>query len=293
MGFRIVSISHHCKLEFRMNYLVVRSIEENKKIFIDEISILIIENTAVSITAVLLQELINKNINVIFCDNERNPNSLLLPLYGCHDTNVKIKEQIVWSSSIKKLVWTEIIKMKVKNQGLMLEALKIDDNGYFIEKYNLIKLNDESNIEAQTAKKYFHLLFGSDFVRASDTPVNSALNYGYSLLLSIFNREIVKKGYLTQLGVGHVSVNNHFNLGCDLMEPFRPIIDRIVKLHDIKGRFGTADKHLMLEVFEVKLIIEGKSMTLLNAIERYVACIFKAIHNDDISLIKAFEYGES
>lgn len=292
MGFRIVSISHHSKLEFRMNYLVVRSNEECKKVFIDEISILIIENTAVSITAVLLQELINKNIDVIFCDNERNPNSQLLPIYGCHDTNEKIKEQIEWTALIKQQVWTEIVKSKVLNQGLMLELLNINNVGYFTEKANLIQLNDLGNIEAQTAKKYFHLLFGSKFVRASDTPTNSALNYGYSLLLSIFNREIVKNGYLTQLGIGHKSVNNHFNLGCDLMEPFRPLVDQIVKEQNIKDSFGTEEKHLMLQLFDVKLEIDGKSFTLLNVIERYCSSIFKALMNKDLSYIKFFRYGK-
>lgn len=293
MGFRIVSISHHCKLEYRMNYLIVRSSEECKKVFIDEISILIVENTAVSITAVLLQELINKNIDIIFCDKERNPNSLLLPIYGCHDTNVKIKKQIVWSSIIKQKVWTQIVRFKVENQGFMLKFLNIEDEGYFVEKSSLIKLGDEGNIEAQAAKKYFHLLFGNKFVRASDTPTNAALNYGYSLLLSIFNREIVKNGYLTQLGIGHKNVNNHFNLGSDLMEPFRPLIDKIVKESNIQDNFETEEKHQMLQVFENKLVIDGKTFSLLNTIERYTSNVFKALNGNDISLIKNYRYGKN
>jgi CRISPR-associated endonuclease Cas1 subtype II len=218
---------------------------------------------------------------------------LLLPIYGCHDTNVKIKEQIVWGSSIKQKVWTQIVKFKVENQGFMLKFLNIEDDGYFVEKSSSIRLGDEGNIEAQAAKKFFHLLFGNKFVRASDSPTNSALNYGYSLLLSIFNREIVKNGYLTQLGIGHKSVNNHFNLGCDLMEPFRPLIDKIVKESNIQENFGTEEKHQMLQVFESKLVIDGKTFSLLNTIERYTSSVFKALNSSDVSLIKNYRYGKN
>lgn len=293
MGFRIVTIDKHCKLEFRMNYVVVRSQEEIKKVLLDEISILIIENTAVSVTAVLLQELINKNIDVIFCDNQRNPNSVLLPLYGRHNSSSMIRKQVNWPSEIKQQVWTAIVKEKVKKQGEMIKLQGIDDDNYFSDKYNLISLNDESNIEAQTAKKYFHLMFGKDFVRAADTPLNSALNYGYGILLSAFNREVVKNGYITQIGIGHSNVNNQFNFGCDLMEPFRPLVDKIVKEIEIKDSFGTEEKHKILSIVYDQLKIDNKSYYLFDVIEKYSVAVFNAIENEDVSLLKFYAYGEN
>ena len=116
MGFRVVLISKRSKLEFRMNYLIVRTKEGINKIFIDEISVLLIENNSVCITTVLLCELVQRNIDVIFCDNNRNPNSELHPLYGSHDSTSKLREQINWKMTIKELVWTEIIKEKIRKQ---------------------------------------------------------------------------------------------------------------------------------------------------------------------------------
>lgn len=292
MGFRIVTISHHCKLEFGLNYLVMRSNEKTNKVRMDEISLLIVENTAVSITAVLLQELINRNIDVIFCDNKRNPNSFLLPLYGSHDTSDKINIQILWSDEIKKKVWTEIIKEKVKKQGELLKLININDENYFSTIASKISLNDEGNIEAQSAKKYFHLMFGPKFVRKSDTPLNSALNYGYGILLSVFNREIVKNGYITQLGIGHCNVDNRFNLGCDFMEPFRPLIDYIVRQLEIDDSFTTEHKHSILALFSLNLIICGKSYSILNVIEKYCASIFHSLEANDINLLEFYDYGK-
>ena len=55
-----------------------------------------------------------------------------------------------------------------------------------------------------------------------------ALNYGYSIILSSFTREIVANGYITQLGLFHDNMFNQFNLASDLMEPFRPLVDKCV-----------------------------------------------------------------
>lgn len=292
MSFRIVTISHHCKLEFCLNSLVMRSTEETKKVIIDEISLLIVECTAVSITAVLMQELINRNIDIIFCDSKRNPNSILLPLYGSHDTVDKVKTQIIWSDVIKKKVWTGIVKEKVKKQGELLKLIGIEDDNYFTNAVKEITLNDGSNIEAQAAKKYFHLLFGKKFVRKSDTPLNSALNYGYNIILSVFNREIVKNGYITQLGVAHCSVNNQFNLGCDLMEPFRPIVDYVVSKLEIGDDLSTENKHSILMLFSTNLVICGKSYSILNTIEKYSASIFHSLESNNIDLIEFYDYGK-
>ena len=292
MSFRTVAIKTQAKLEFRQNYMIVRSKNETIKVYISEISVLIIENTAVCITAVLLQELIKKKITVIFCDNERNPCSNLIPFYGSHDNSEKIRTQITWKDKIKNEVWTEIVKEKVRKQGQLISLLKIEDEGYYIDKVNEITINDEKNIEAQTAKKYFHHLFGNNFVRDSETSINSALNYGYMILLSLFNREVTKRGYLTQLGINHESIRNSFNLSCDLMEPFRPIVDGTVICLDLDSSFTSANKHDVLDMFNKILIINNKAYCLADAIDIYCSSIFKAINQKDINLIEFYDYGE-
>lgn len=106
MSWRTVVITKTSKLDYSMGHLVVRDVESTTKIHISEISVLIIESTAVSITAALLNELINKKVKVIFCDDKHNPSFELTPYYGSHDCSLKLKRQIAWNENVKQFVWT-------------------------------------------------------------------------------------------------------------------------------------------------------------------------------------------
>lgn len=291
MSFRNVVISKNAKLDYQLGYLVIRS-DDMKKIHIDEITSLMIESTQVSMTAYLLVELVKNKIKVIFCDEKRNPNSELLPYYGSHDTSKKIREQIKWNGDIKTLVWTEIIKEKIKNQALLLKYLnKIEANillGYIDE----IVEGDKTNREGHAAKVYFNVLFGKDFSRQDDdNSINSALNYGYAIILSCFTREIVANGYITQLALFHDNVFNQFNLASDLMEPFRPIIDKIV--YELKiEKFDTEEKHKILKIFEKQISIDGKTEYFQNAIKIYTKSVLNALTINSVDCIKFFDYDE-
>lgn len=91
------------------------------KIHLSEIGILVVESTAVSMTAYLLSELVKKKIKVIFCDEKRNPSSELISYYGSHDTSVKIRRQMEWSREEKATLWTEIVSEKIRKQAELLE----------------------------------------------------------------------------------------------------------------------------------------------------------------------------
>lgn len=115
MSWRIVVISNNAKLEYKMEYMIVRQ-SEITKIHLSEISMLIVESTAVSLTAGLLSELTKRKIKVIFCDEKRNPSSELVSYYGSHDTSNKIRKQIAWRQNTKEAVWTEIVSEKIRKQ---------------------------------------------------------------------------------------------------------------------------------------------------------------------------------
>ena len=150
-----------------------------------------------------------------------------------------------------------------------------------------VEFGDVTNREGHAAKVYFNALFGKSFTRTDETPTNAALNYGYSIILSIFNREIVSSGYLTQIGLFHDNMFNQFNLASDLMEPFRPLVDeKVIELKPEK--FEKDEKHLMLGLLNKEVEISGKKEVLSNAIKIYCKSVFDALNDRDISLIRFY-----
>lgn len=287
MSWRTIVISSSAKLDYKLDYLVVRQ-EEITKIHLSEISILLVENTAVSITAALLNELIKRKIKVIFCDEKRNPSSELVSYYGCHDSSAKIRNQIRWNDEIKELIWTEIVSEKIRNQRNILKYFNKKEYFMLDEYLSQIEIGDTTNREGHSAKVYFNALFGMDFTRTADNPTNAALNYGYGTLLSTFNREIVANGYITQLGLFHDNMFNHFNLGSDLMEPFRTLVDKIV--YNLKPEiFNHDEKMEVLNFLNKEVIIDDKINYVNNAIKIYCKSVFDAINQQDVSLIKFYK----
>lgn len=288
MSWRTVVISSNAKLDYQMGYMVVRRMDTTK-IHLSEMEILVIESTAVSLTAALLNELSKKKIKVIFCDEKRNPSSELVSYYGSHDTSTKIRTQITWKEEVKKAVWTEIVADKIRKQAEHLEFWGREEADMLYGYINELEFADVTNREGHAAKVYFNALFGLDFTRTEENSTNAALNYGYTLLLSAFNRCITANGYLTQLGLFHDNMFNPFNLASDLMEPFRPIVDYKVKqMQPVK--FEHEEKIEVLTILQTEVKINGRTEFVSNAIKIYCKSVFDAINNEDISEIRLYRY---
>ena len=288
MSWRVVVISKRAKLDYQLGYLVVRN-ESVTKIHLGEISTLLIESTAVSITTSLLAELIKKKIKVIFCDEKRNPSSELVGYYGSHDTSSKVRNQIQWSRNSKDTVWTEIVTEKIRKQKKLLEYQGKEESKLLDSYLQEIKWNDETNREGHAAKVYFNALFGLDFTRTTDCPVNSALNYGYSIILSAFTREITANGYITQLGLFHDNMFNQFNLASDLMEPFRVLVDKEV-LEMKFEEFEVDEKRRLVNILNHEVVIDGKVQYVNNAVKIYCKSVFDALNENDSSLIRFYKF---
>lgn len=288
MSWRTVVISGNAKLDYQMGYMVVRRMD-TVKIHLSEMEILIIESTAVSLTAALLSELSKKKIKVIFCDEKRNPSSELVSYYGAHDTSAKIRTQIAWKSDVQKAVWTEIVTEKIRKQAEHLTYWKLPESEMLYGYIGEIQFDDATNREGHAAKVYFNALFGMDFTRTAENSLNAALNYGYSLLLSSFNRCVVANGYLTQLGLFHDNMFNPFNLVSDLMEPFRPIVDYKVKQMN-PSKFEHEEKMEVLKILQEEVTVNGRKEYVNNAIKIYCKSVFDAINDEDISEIRFYQY---
>ena len=285
MSWRTVVISRRSKLDLKMGYMVVRG-EEERRIFLDEIAILLIENPAVSLTGCLLEALTEKKIRVIFCDSAHSPMAELSPLHGSHDTTRKLRQQLAWSEEIKGAVWSEIIADKIAKQAQHLAERKKQREALLLESYvPQIEFQDCTNREGHAAKVYFNALFGMEFSRRAENPVNAALNYGYSILLSAFNREISAAGYITELGLHHDNVFNHFNLSSDLMEPFRVLVDRAV-FELMPEALDKDVRYRLIGILNDHVEIAHSEQTVLNAIRIYLGGVFDALNKNDPELLR-------
>lgn len=160
MSWRTIVISRSAKLDYQMGYMMVRSANETNQIYLREVRMVMIESTAVSITAALLNELIHHKVKVIFCDEKRNPSSELMPYYGAFDSSGKIRVQMQWPDDIKRQVWTEIVTEKIRKQADKLEKYNRSESETLRKYIREVTIGDETNREGYAAKVYFNALFG-------------------------------------------------------------------------------------------------------------------------------------
>lgn len=287
-GWRVVVITERSKLDLRYNSISVRRDSGTDFIHIGEINTLIIETTTVSITAALMCELIKQKIKVIFCDEKSNPHFELLPFYGSHDCSAKIKEQIAWTEFLKESLWTIIVTQKIENQMKLLKKLDKEEHQVLENYIYQIEHNDSTNREGHSAKVYFSALFGNNFSRNRENSLNAFLNYGYQILLSAFNKEIVANGYLTQIGLFHKNMFNYYNLSSDLMEPFRIIIDELAYMEKPQ-KFEKEEKRKLQNILNLQFKINNSIHYLSDVIKIYTKSIFDALSSNDLSLVRFFE----
>lgn len=288
MGWRTVVVSKNCKLSYKNDYLIIRS-EELKMIHLSEINMIMIENGMSSITSYLINELANRKIKLIICDEKHNPTCEIMPYYGSFNTSKKVVNQSRWEKNKKDEVWKEIIKYKIHNQAILLKKLNISGYDKILQYETEVTLGDKTNREAHASKVYFNLLFGKDFIRGKVDNINSALDYGYTILLSLLNRCVVSKGYITQLGINHKNEFNQFNLSCDLMEIFRPLVDEIA----YKNRefvFDKSFKYKMIDIYNTKVMIDGKEQYLSNAVPIFISSVFEYLEKGENKKILNYEF---
>lgn len=282
MTWRTVVLTKDSKISLRLNHLVVTS-DETIIVPLEEIGQVIIENPNIVMTGHLLNALSGSKITTIICDDKHMPHTHLNLIYGHFRRAKMIREQISWKELRKDVLWQEIIKHKIFNQKTVLNYFSPDSYFNNFDRYiGQVELNDETNREGHAAKVYFNQLFGMEFIRGADTPVNWGLNYGYSLLLSLFTKTITIKGLLTEIGIHHRNQYNHFNLSCDFMEVYRPLVDLIVKKH-VYDEFDKQSKRELLNIFNKKINIRGKKQYLANSIEIYVDSLLKFMKKGDIT----------
>ena len=269
MGWRSVIITQHAKLTYSMQMMIVQTRDGINQIPIEDINLLLVSTTQAVITSALISKLAQNQTKVIFVDEKNNPVVETAIYYPGARNMAKLKKQFNWDEHLKEVLWTRIVSQKIKNQIAVLANYHLNKDEVQSE-LDQLEINDESNREAIAARKYFMLLFDNNFVRRDTSAINAALDYGYAILLSSFNREIVMNGYLTYFGIHHCSQENQFNLASDLMEPFRPFVDYCVKAHEKIKELTPDIKYGLVELLSLEIKFNGKKTLLTNAITVYV-----------------------
>ncbi|HEL2071570.1 TPA: type II CRISPR-associated endonuclease Cas1 [Streptococcus suis] len=279
MGWRTVIVNTHSKLSYKNNHLIFKDATRTEMIHLSEVDILLLETTDIVLSTMLIKRLVDENILVIFCDDKRLPTAHLMPYYARHDSSLQLSKQIDWEEAVKAEVWTHIISQKILNQSIYLSACGfIEKSQSVMNLYHSLELFDPSNREGHSARIYFNTLFGNDFNRELDNDINASLDYGYTLLLSMFAREVVLSGCMTQLGLKHANQFNQFNLASDIMEPFRPIIDQIV--YENRNHSFVKIKRELFTIFSDTFQYNNKEMYLTNIVSDYTKKVIKALNNN-------------
>lgn len=268
MGWRTVIITQHAKVSYGSRQLIVQTIDGTNQIPVSDIQVLLVGTMSAVITTAAINALIQVNAKIIFTGRDGQPVCETLGYYPSNRDADLITKQMNWQTEDKIKLWTKIIYEKIRMQIQVYQLLHLETNALNDELLKL-ELGDPTNREAVVARKYFNLVFDNDFSRRDFSPINAALNYGYSILLSTINREIVTNGYLTQFGVHHHNESNEFNLGSDLMEPFRPIVDCWIAQQQF-NEFTPDLKIGLVDLLNLELVYNDEKTILRNALNKYV-----------------------
>ena len=288
MGFRNVIITQHSKLSYSNNAMIVQNKDGINQIPLVDMDILLISTTQAVITSALVGKLAESGIKVIFIDNKNEPVTETVNYYPNNRSLGTYLQQYEWNDHVKEILWTKIVRSKIINQIKVLKNYQIDCQDLKNE-LDKLEINDMTNREAVVARKYFEKLFGNKYSRKDFTPMNAALNYGYSILLSAVNKEIVSAGYVTYLGIHHQSQENMFNFGSDLMEPFRPVVD--YWLADKNFLDFTPDiKYGLVDLLNLEIKYNKKQMLLKNAIAKYVRDVIEYLNQETVEFDMEVEF---
>jgi CRISPR-associated protein Cas1 len=288
--FRTVIVNSGEKLSVRENWLVVSSEGEERRIPVEDIYSVVIDNQQTLVTVPSITALTEAGAHILVCNNKHMPVTVILP-HNIHYRPLNVvRKQINMLPEFKDAVWKEIVKAKLLNQARILDIRHVNP-----EKAERIRSladevvdGDEGNREGIGAKMYFRALFGTDFIRMNDDGINSALNYGYAIIRSAVSKTLVAYGYNCVIGIHHINESNPFNLADDLMEPLRPIVDLWVdeSHEDLLEKLTKQQRNELVDLVNSIVICEKKKMRVRNAIDRYISSFTTAIEKGNPRLIK-------
>lgn len=268
-GWRTVVINRHEELEMSDNQLIIKSEEQEWTVPLEQVRDVMVAHPSGSVSFSLLQRLTEDGVNVVLCDRRHEPAAQLIPIGGHLEGAGHLLDQAAWTQRRKDALWKQIVREKITMQAELLRQVEhaaAKDVGSYAAQ---VRPGDSTNREGAAAKVYFCALFGDDFVRHAVDDVNAALNYGYTILNTAVSRAIVSHGYNTALGIHHCNRLNYVNLSCDLMEPFRPLVDAIVAAN-AELPLDWPYRQQLIGVLQCTCRLDGKEYKLGDALDLFI-----------------------
>ena len=206
--------------------------QQIKTIPIEDIGVVILDNRQITVTSSVLSSLLDNNVAVITCDEKSMPSGFLLPLHANTLQSERFQSQLEASLPLRKQLWQQTVEAKIRNQAAVLKYVSGEDARNMLAWAGSVKSGDSDNMEARAAAYYWKNVFPeiSSFTRDRYGPApNNLLNYGYSILRALIARALVGSGLLPTLGIHHHNRYNAYCLADDIMEPYRPFVDKLVR----------------------------------------------------------------
>lgn len=277
---RTVAIENPSRLSVRHDQLVI---EQNGtqagKIPIEDIGVVIIDNPAVLYTHGCLTALLDNNAAVILSAKNHHPAGLLLPLDTNSVQSERFRKQVEASAPLKKTLWKQTVQSKIKNQGNLLKEIG-EEQARMRELAKNVKSGDPSNLEAQASRYYWPRLFGREFRRERfGRAPNNLLNYGYMVLRAAAARSLVGSGLLPTLGIHHHNRYNAYCLADDIMEPYRPFVDKaayqIIRKEEDCETLSREMRRELLKVLTADVRFEKETRPLTIGLRQTTASVYR------------------
>lgn len=286
MSLRVVSVTGPALLRYTdLHLIVLRNGEQIGRVPVEDMASLVLDGPDLLVSHQLLSACADHNVVVLTADEKHMPNGLLLPLTGHTVHTETLWSQIEASVPNQKRVWQCLVKAKVRTQAMVVAKAGKDDTS-LRRLVPLVRSGDPDNIEATAAALYFETLFGPLFTRNREAPgLNACLNYGYAVVRSAVARALVGAGLEPALGVHHHNRYNAFCLADDAMEPYRSVVDysvwQMASNGHVPDELDPGTKRLLVSVLGRKLIVAAKPFPFLVGLERFAACLRRAICEGD------------
>ncbi len=277
-------------LSVKHEQLVLKNEEQQQRVPMEEVAVLVVSNPGVTYTQAVLSGLMEHGGVFVACNAQHLPAGMMLPLEGHHLQTERLRAQVEAAQPMKKRAWQQVVQAKVRAQGRLLEELHGDPRG-LIEMAKRVKSGDPDNIEGQAARKYFpHLFADRRFQRDRERPgANAMLNYGYTVLRGVVARAVAAAGLHPSIGIHHHNRYDAYCLADDLMEPFRTIVDRAVvrylRENAEPDELGPAEKRCLAGALLERYSIKDEERSLFDITARLAVSLVRVFQNDGKTLV--------